>query len=537
MTASRQARLSGAKAATSILLVTMITITGLDSARKARAWIGGRALIHALALVLLLCGVCAPAGATEDPPARVGRVSLVTGSTDAIVTAGADWEAVTLNTPVSAGTALRTSLQSRAEVRVGSASLQLNANTQLRIQALDDEALVLVLERGNVALSLRALAAGERVEVHAGEATFLVTAPGSYHFGHAIGANRCEVRVFAGAGNFAAASPPLALTTGQQVQIDTRTLAVLAQGEAIPTRFDEWAAQRARRAERPELERYVSAEMTGAEELDGHGRWRVEPRVGAVWYPNAVDAEWAPYRAGRWLWVAPWGWSWVDQAPWGFAPFHYGRWLFVGGRWGWVPGSFVARPVYAPALVGFYGGAPASAAPWVGWFPLAPGEPYRPGFAASGRYLQNLNAAAPAAPSTAPNSYRYAQTSFAATAMARDAFGSGQPAALARVPLSPATLSAAGVLPTHVAPAPAPAAPAGKSPTVAVAPESPLNAKAASRLGVGAETKNGKQRADVAALERRAARRSPEQAAAAANPKPQPKRLKPQRTEGARHAH
>ena len=505
----------------------MTAIPAPDPARLKRARRLGRALTRSLGLrlgmVLLLCAMAAPAGAADDPPGRVGRLSLVSGDVEAIVTAGADWEAAALNTPVSVGTVLRTAMQSRAEVRVGSAGVQMNANSQLRTLALDDEAWVLVLERGNIALSLRTLAAGERVEVQAGGATFRITAAGSYHFGYAVGASRFEVRVFAGAGQWLDGSPALALSAGQQAQIDTRSLAVLAQGEAVPTRFDEWAAQRARRAERPTMERYLSAEMTGGEELDGHGRWRIDPRIGAIWYPNAVDADWAPYRTGRWLWVAPWGWSWVDQAPWGFAPFHYGRWLFLGGRWGWVPGSYAARPVYAPALVGFYGGAAVGAAPWVGWFPLAPGEPYRPGFAASGRYVLAINAALPGAPTTAPTSYRYAQTSFAATAVARDAFGNSRATADARVPLSPAALSMAGGL--TLPGAPAAIAPAGKAPPTVAAPD----------VKAGTEAKPGNRRIDAANHERPSPRQLPEQGAAAANPRAHAQRHKPQPAHGAGH--
>jgi hypothetical protein len=54
--------------------------------------------------------------------------------------------------------------------------------------------------------------------------------------------------------------------------------------------------------------------------------------------------------------------------------------------------------------------------------------------------------------------YRYAQTSFAATAVARDAFGLGQPVATARIALGPASLAnavavdhAAAVLPPRPA--------------------------------------------------------------------------------------
>ena len=77
---------------------------------------------------------------------------------------------------------------------------------------------------------------------------------------------------------------------------------------------------------------------------------------GALWIPRSVATGWVPYRLGHWVWVHPWGWTWVDHAPWGFAPFHYGRWVFVRARWCWVPGPRRIRAVYAPALVVFVGG-------------------------------------------------------------------------------------------------------------------------------------------------------------------------------------
>src|ERR1035441_183444 len=101
-----------------------------------------------------------------------------------------------------------------------------------------------------------------------------------------------------------------------------------------------------------------------------------------VWVPNGTPGGWAPYHFGHWVWVDPWGWTWIDDAPWGFAPFHYGRWAYAGAGWVWVPGAMAARPVYAPALVAFvgFGGAGMTAG-----FPLGPGEVYPPG--PSGGYL------------------------------------------------------------------------------------------------------------------------------------------------------
>jgi hypothetical protein len=94
--------------------------------------------------------------------------------------------------------------------------------------------------------------------------------------------------------------------------------------------------------------------------------------------------------------VRPWGWTWVDDAPWGFAPFHYGRWVYRRDVWCWVPGTYVARPVYAPALVGWIGGPSVSVSitvggPPVGWVPLAPREVYVPPYRFSQRYVREVN--------------------------------------------------------------------------------------------------------------------------------------------------
>src|SRR6202041_3475727 len=98
-----------------------------------------------------------------------------------------------------------------------------------------------------------------------------------------------------------------------------------------------FSAQRAQREDQLPAARYCSREMVGYQDLDQHGTWRNTPDYGNVWVPNGMPAGWAPYHFGHWLWVDPWGWTWVDDAPWGFAPFHYGRWARFNGAWGWIP--------------------------------------------------------------------------------------------------------------------------------------------------------------------------------------------------------
>ena len=112
---------------------------------------------------------------------------------------------------------------------------------------------------------------------------------------------------------------------------------------------------------------------------------------------TAWPSGWAPYRDGHWAWVAPWGWTWVDDAPWGFAVSHYGRWANLGGTWGWVPGPVRMQAVYAPALVAFVGGSnfqlSISSGPvgGIAWFPLAPREVYRPSYTVSRDYYERIN--------------------------------------------------------------------------------------------------------------------------------------------------
>jgi hypothetical protein len=141
---------------------------------------------------------------------------------------------------------------------------------------------------------------------------------------------------------------------------------------------------------------HVSPEMTGAEDLDRWGHWDRHPDYGAIWYPSTVAVGWAPYRYGRWVWVRPWGWTWVDDARWGFAPFHYGRWVYWRNRWCWAPGTYVHRPVYAPAMVAWVGGPHFSVSvnvggPTVGWVPLAPREVYVPYYRVSPVYIDRVN--------------------------------------------------------------------------------------------------------------------------------------------------
>src|SRR3546814_1272558 len=50
----------------------------------------------------------------------------------------------------------------------------------------------------------------------------------------------------------------------------------------------------------PICSQYVSEEVVGYQDLDQYGDWQDTSECGAVWFPQNVGANWAPYRNGHW---------------------------------------------------------------------------------------------------------------------------------------------------------------------------------------------------------------------------------------------
>ena len=353
-----------------------------------------------IAAVLLVCG--SRAALAADPASRVARLSDFSGAVSFAPAGSDDWAGATLNRPFTTGDRLWSDQGSRSELHVGSTALRLGQNTGATLVDLDDRNTQVKLTQGALSVRVRALPPDQTIEIDTPNLAFTPQAPGEYRLDVAPDGSSTTVTVWHGQGTAYGDDRSTPLGAGQQIRFGGTDLAE-AGGMDNPGRdgFDRWAESRDAREDASISARYVGREMTGYEALDGYGSWREEDGYGAVWVPSAVPTGWAPYRTGHWAWVAPWGWTWVDDQPWGFAPFHYGRWAYVGATWCWVPGPVVPRPVYAPALVGFVGGGAGGGVSWginisigspgVAWFPLAPGEAYRPVYAASPTYVTNIN--------------------------------------------------------------------------------------------------------------------------------------------------
>lgn len=332
---------------------------------------------------------------TVDPATRVARVAWLAGDVGLMPSGKDQWHQVSVNRPLTTGDRLSTGDDARVELGFGDAALRLAGNSDFSFLVLNDTQVRGALTHGTLELSVHQLPDGQeyeidtpqvavvvdraariRVDLGDGQATIVTV-----HQGNAI--------VYGDDGARRVLAPGQRLRFADASLAHVQTLA-LGSGDA----FDHWTRSRDALIADSSSGQYVSEGTIGYADLDRYGEWQIEADYGRVWFPGNVEHGWAPYRNGHWTWIGPWGWTWVSDAPWGFAPFHYGRWNQFGSRWGWIPGPVAVRAVYAPALVAFFGGdgwrVSVGVRP-VGWYPLGPGMFYDPWYYASRRYYVYIN--------------------------------------------------------------------------------------------------------------------------------------------------
>ena len=351
---------------------------------------------HLLVAAVVLLAAAAPLRA--DPPGRVARLNYISGQVSFRPASLDDWGAATINYPLTTGDHLWTDRNAHAEVHVGGSVFRLAPETAFAFLNLDDDVMQARVAEGSVDLRVREVFGNEVYEVDTPNAAISLVRSGIYRIDVDPDGTRTRIVVRAGQVDVHGNGRSFSLYGGDMVEIKGTDDFSYDIGRApSPDAWEQWCRERDRREDTRVSLRYVSRNMVGYEDLDDHGSWDYVPEYGWAWQPTVVAVDWAPYRYGHWGWVGPWGWTWIDDARWGFAPFHYGRWAFHRSRWLWVPGSFVRRPVYAPALVAFVGGhnwslsfAFGSRAS-VGWFPLAPGELYCPSYRHTPAHFRNVN--------------------------------------------------------------------------------------------------------------------------------------------------
>ena len=416
-----------------------------------------------------------------DPPSRVARLGLLQGNVSLQPASVQDFSPAEVNYPLTTGDRLWADSGALAELQFGQAAVRLGQQTDLSVTGLTDTLAQFGLAQGSVHLRTFSLEQGTTTELDTPNAAVSVLAPGDLRVDVYPQNDVTVVTLLSGAAEVDAQGFQQQLRPGESLEVSGANPAYAQDiRRNQPDGLDQFSADRdnAYQAAVAADSGYVNDATIGLTDLQGYGDWNSDPDYGAVWFPHGVAVGWQPYSYGRWTWIAPWGWTWVEAEPWGFAPFHYGRWAEFGGRWGWVPGPPVIRPVYSPALVAFVGGGSPGV---TAWFPLGPREPFQPWYHASDRYVTRVNvtniynrntvevrnvyvnAGRGPSPFQANTNRVYVNRPVATIAIRQDAFAAGRPVFNASVRVNAGQVAGAPVLPhplvspTHAMVAPAPA--------------------------------------------------------------------------------
>jgi FecR protein len=419
--------------------------------------------------LLVLCAAAGFANAQDaDPPGRAARLSDAEGAVSLQPAGVQEWTAAALNRPLTTGDRLWSDQGSRAELDLGTAAVRLGSNTGFAFLNLDDRSVQMQLSAGALIVSVRDIPNGESYEIDTPNIALSLQQPGVYRLEVDDQGTATAVAVSQGAAQAQGGGQTVAIGSQQVITFSgVDTLAWQSRTLGAPDEFDDWSAQREREVAQSASVGYVASDIPGTRDLDDNGQWQQAPEYGYVWVPTVVAVGWVPYRYGHWAWITPWGWTWIDDARWGYAPFHYGRWVQWHNSWCWVPAprhGRTGRAVYAPALVAWVGGpaAGATAVPSsVGWFPLGPREVYVPPYRVSTAYVRNVNitnttiinntSITNVYQNNIPPQHYVNQTANAVTAVPRNTFISGQRVGGHTTQAAPAALAAAAA--TAAAPA------------------------------------------------------------------------------------
>jgi hypothetical protein len=171
-------------------------------------------------------------------------------------------------------------------MRVGSLAVRMAPQTSMDMLSLDDRAIQLRVPQGNLNLRVRRFRATGFIEVATPTGSIVIRQPGSYRISVDAAGDSALVAVRAGgqAEVFTARASVLVRdneeaefsgSRGRSSMQPRSSMNSIAGARTATERYDRVASTR-----------YVSAEMTGYEDLDYYGEWRTVGDYGNVWVPK-----------------------------------------------------------------------------------------------------------------------------------------------------------------------------------------------------------------------------------------------------------
>lgn len=279
--------------------------------------------LRALAFIVGMALLTFTGWASADPPSRVARLGYLSGAVSFSPAGENDWVQAAINRPLTTGDRLWADAGGRAEIQLGGAMIGMNARTAVSVLNLDDRITQLQLTQGGLNVRVRRLQPGQTFEVATPNLALSLRQAGTYRIEVDPENDATTITVRSGQAEVFGDGFAHILDARRSYRFTGTDLRQEQMGTPRLDEFDDWANERDRLYDNSSSARYVSQDVVGYQDLDANGNWRVDATYGNVWFPARVSLGWAPYRDGHWSWIHPWGWTWVDDAPWGFAVSHY----------------------------------------------------------------------------------------------------------------------------------------------------------------------------------------------------------------------
>ena len=356
-------------------------------------WVVKNGLVEiAILLMMLLCLGSARAQAPVQVEPGVGRISLIHGDVSTQRGDSGDWAAATLNAPIVSGDKVSTAESSRAEVQLDYSNiLRLGNRTQANITTLSRTQIQIQVGEGIVNYTVFKDSEPEpeidtpNVSIHP------YRKDGSFRI-ETFSNDETRITVRNGEADVTTPQGNVLVKKGQMITVQGTGDGAQYQLSEAPGKddWDRFNHDRDNMIHSAESWRHTNRYYVGSEDLDAYGHWDDAPGYGRVCV-RAVDADWVPYRDGRWVWEPYYGWTWVSYEPWGWAPYHYGRWFYYGASWVWWPGPVYYRPIWAPAYVSFFGFGVGVGFGHFGWLPIGPCDPFFPWYGRHGSRFNEVN--------------------------------------------------------------------------------------------------------------------------------------------------
>ena len=284
-------------------------------------------------IVLALTASGLAAGQATDSPARIAQLAYVEGAIS-YQEANERPSSALPERPLEAGDRLATERDGRAELTLGSATVRLDRDSDLRIVELDASSVHFELADGAAIFRVDELFEDESFAVTTPNTTIRFQAPGEYRVDvPEDGTTTLTVR--AGDAEVETAEGPVRIADGQRARIEGSEALTSLIAPQWTDDFDNWVLDReVQLAENapPPYESEYAPDGT----LDDYGDWQDDPQYGQVWMPSYAYGGYDPFATGYWSYTG-YGYSWVNPMPWG--PYtYYGHWTYLPqyNRYGWV---------------------------------------------------------------------------------------------------------------------------------------------------------------------------------------------------------